>query len=211
MQSNCRDMEDEQVPEKRELTRVDPNMKVSEREWQMIRDLVCAGASATELAEKYNIEPNTIHRKASVEKWPTPRRIQKAQSKGLPVGDPASMIAKMWSKRQGESREEVYQGASKSLRRFWAKSPVPQNFAEAAIAEKMLNKAIDPTEGKSDNSDPNLQLLAAGGDIIDVEQVEPECLDENTENISQNVIEELESIPDPSNTPTINNSDTTDQ
>jgi hypothetical protein len=49
-------------------------------------------------------------------------------------------------------------------------SPIPQDFAEAEKAMKMLEKAINPDEGKSDGS-INLSILTNGFNptpIIDV-------------------------------------------
>lgn len=197
--------------ERKVHSRPDPGMKVSLAQWEEIKTLVCAGASATELAEKFDIKPNTIHRKASQEKWATPARIVKAQSKGLPASDPASQVAEIWSARQGKAREQIFQGSKKALERFFASSPVPQSFSEAKLAADMMNKAIDPTEGQGKQEDLNLQLLTASGSgiLIEAEEItEPDSSIENE--FSQSKDEEEKSIQSPNNTPIDTNTPTTD-
>ena len=143
------------------LTRIDPNKKVSDEDWNLIRELYCAGANANDLAARFGIKPCTIHKKASVNKWVTPMKLAIAAKRGVPTDDPAGAVAELWKQRQGEARESIYQGSKKALDRFFAMAPVPASFAEAAIAEKMLNKAIDPTEGKTVQQNVNLSLLTS--------------------------------------------------
>jgi len=67
-------------------------------------------------------------------------------------------------------REKLYKGATKALDTFWLMSPIPQDFAEAEKAMKMLDKAINPDEGKTDSS-INLSILTNGfnpSPIVDI-------------------------------------------
>jgi hypothetical protein len=79
------------------------------------------------------------------------------------VSDPASQVAALWASRKEGQREALYQGTNKALQRFFALAPVPQTFSEAAIAEKLLSKSIDPDASQSSQSNVSIQLLATQG------------------------------------------------
>jgi adenosylcobinamide amidohydrolase len=82
----------------------------------------------------------------------------------------------MWTERGEEGREAIYQGTKKALQRFFAMAPVPQTFAEAATAAKLMKEAINPNEGKEANQGGiNIAVLTHQGfvprqasDAIDV-------------------------------------------
>lgn len=154
------------------LTAIHPGKKVSDEDWNVLKSLYEAGESAGVLAEKYGIKPSTIHSRSSKQRWATPQRITRAKSLELVSSDPASAVADLWARRKGESRESVYQGAKKALDRFFAMAPVPQSFSEAAIAEKMLSKAIDPEVDQDTKGNINLAILTTTGfaprPIVDV-------------------------------------------
>lgn len=143
------------------LTRVDPNKKVSDADWEVIKALYCAGAKATELAPRWGIKPGTINTKASKEKWPSPLRVAQAAKNPIAESDdPAQALAALWTERGEQSRESTYNGAKKALDRFWALAPVPTSFQEAAIANKMLKEAIEP-EGPKDSQANSHQVNIA--------------------------------------------------
>lgn len=143
--------------------RPDKSMKVPVEDWPIIRALAEAGQPYKEIAEKYNIKPDTIAQRASEERWVTPRRLAKAQAGGLSVTDPASAVAALWSERKEKSREATFQGASKALDRFFAMAPVPQSFSEAAIALKMMDQAITPPSEADQSHNINIAVLTQAG------------------------------------------------
>jgi hypothetical protein len=147
------------------LSRVDPQMKVSKEQWEVIKALYCAGEKATVIAPKYGIKPETINKKAYKDKWPTPGRIKLAQANPMvETNDPAQALAALWTERGEQSRESVYQGAKKALDRFFAMSPIPQTFQEAAVAHKMLKEAVDPTgSNEGQRTNVNIAVLTNKG------------------------------------------------
>lgn len=127
--------------------------------WKAIQVRYCAGDSLATLVQVYGVKRDAIIKRSQLDKWPTARRIAKAQDQTIVTGEPASLIADVWRRRGEQSREEIFQGACKALRRFFAAAPVPQSFQEAAVAEKMLSKAIDPHAGSEAKFDVNLAVL----------------------------------------------------
>ncbi len=151
------------TPEKTVLLAPNPMKIVSDQDWEIIKTLYCAGEGAAALAERYGIQPSTIHSRASKLRWPTQNRIARADL-SVATSDPAAALAALWTQRKEETRDALYTNSKKALERFFAHSPVPQSFAEAAIAEKMLAKAIDPDAGKERGpSNTNVSFLI--GDV----------------------------------------------
>lgn len=157
-------MTDHQDQPKPVLTSKNPNKKVPDEAWPLIRDRYCAGEKSSVLAEEYGCSAALIRLRATQDKWPTPRRIKRAQQ--LPdeyeTNDPALAIAEMWNRRKDEQREDIYQNTKKCLNRFFALSPIPSNFQEAKIAKDMLDKAIDPSGGEADKTSVKLSILTQG-------------------------------------------------
>lgn len=153
------------LPEARPvLTARCPQRKCTDEQWACIRSMIEAGAAAPDVAKSYGLAPATINTKAHKECWATPRRVAAAlASNDQNVDDPAALVAAIWAKRKEDARESLFQGASKSLSRFFALAPVPQTFSEAAIAEKLLSKAIDPDASSAAQSNVSIQLLATQG------------------------------------------------
>jgi len=138
-----------------------PQKKVRDSDWPIIRSLAEKGVSYPELAERYGVKPQTIRKRSSEEKWLTRQRLVMAKNETI-TDDPAtSAVLDLWSKRQQQHRESVYQGAKKSLERFFAMSPVPQTFAEAATANKLLKDAIDPSGSNNGNSQVHVNILSS--------------------------------------------------
>lgn len=139
-------------------------MKCTAEDWGKIRSLIEAGANAPDVAKQFGLAPATINTKAHKECWATPRRVAAAlAANDQNSNDPASLVAALWSKRKEDARESLYQGTDKALARFFAMAPVPQSFAEAAAAEKLRSKAIDPEGHAAANSNVSIQLLATQG------------------------------------------------
>ena len=138
-------------------------MKVSRIQWKAIRALIEAGEPAKAVASQYGICSSTIHKRSSDELWVTKQRLTKASKGQLKADDPATVIANLWKRRGDESRENVFQGASKALSRFFAMSPVPATFQEAATAKKMLDQAINPDADSTNHSTINLAVLTQAG------------------------------------------------
>ena len=139
-------------------------MKCTAEDWGKIRSLIEAGANAPDVAKQFGLAPATINTKAHKECWATPRRVAAAlAANDQNADDPAALVAALWVKRKEDARESLYQGTTKSLQRFFAMAPVPQTFSEAAIAEKLMSKAIDPDASSASNSNVSIQLLATQG------------------------------------------------
>jgi hypothetical protein len=152
------------VPLKPVLMARCPHKKVSDDDWLVIRSLIEAGALARDVAKQFNIAKGTIHERSSDERWATPTRVANALARGdQDTSDPAAAVAALWASRKEGQREALYQGTNKALQRFFALAPVPQTFAEAATAEKLLSKAIDPDASQSGPSNVSIQLLATQG------------------------------------------------
>ena len=145
------------------IMRPDPIAKVSPEQWSTIQALYCAGVDAKTIAKDYPIKPSSIHSRASKSKWPTPNRITRRANQSAVTDDPASALASLWKDREDKSREKVFQGASKALGRFFATAPVPQSFAEAATAAKLMNEAIKPPSEDEGKGTLNLQILSTQG------------------------------------------------
>lgn len=129
--------------------------------WKAIEARYCAGDDLATLVEAYGVKRDAIIKRSQLDKWPTAKRIAKAQDQAVVTTEPASLIADVWKRRGEKSREEIFQGTSKALRRFFAMSPVPQSFQEAAAADKMLSKAIDPNGEKESKMNINLAMLVS--------------------------------------------------
>ena len=141
-----------------------PKQKVSTEQWSAIRSIMEAGGVAKEVAKRYGIQPDTILKRGTKERWATPMRVRDAARRSEVVtGDPAAEVAALWKQREGEARELIFQGSNKALQRFFSMSPVPQSFQEAATAQKLLKEAISPpTEGQIAGT-MNVQVLAMAG------------------------------------------------
>lgn len=151
-----------QEPKRPMLWAPNPTKKCTDEQWACIRSMIEAGASAPDVAKSYGLAPATINTKAHKECWATPRRVSAAlAANDQNTEDPAALVAAMWAKRKEDARETLFHGARKSLDRFFALSPVPATFSEAAIADKLLSKSIDPDSSSSSNSNVSIQLLAS--------------------------------------------------
>lgn len=150
--------------------------KISDGDWDVIKALYCQGVSAVKLAEKYPIKADTIRKKASKDQWATPGRINRAlRSPKTSVDDPASAVAALWKERGEKGRESIYQGSQKALDRFFSAAPVPQSFAEAATAAKLMNEAITPPVVDEKAGNVNLAILSTQGfqpkRVVDVDVI----------------------------------------
>lgn len=131
-------------PQSEALYAVHPGKKVRDSDWPVIRSLAEQGVTYGELGERFGVKAQTIRKRASQEKWLTKQRLAMTKNNTIVAEEPALAVLDLWSSRQQETRESVYQGAKKSLERFFAMAPVPQSFQEAATAHKLLKEAIDP-------------------------------------------------------------------
>ena len=147
------------------LMRPDPNKKVSDEDKEVLKVLYCQGVPAAVLAERYGIKPRTINGWASKEKWASPRRVSRAMKHPVTeASDPAVALANLWVERGSAGREAVYQGTKRAVDRFFAMQPVPQTFAEAATAVKLMKEAINPNEGKEQSQTGiSIQVLTQQG------------------------------------------------
>lgn len=124
-----------------------------------------------ELAAEFNIKYETVRSRSKDKRWLSPKRITHALTRtDLPPQDTAKQIADKWAARKEEMREKLYNGSKRALETFFLLSPVPQDFAEAERAMKMMDKAINPDDGKQDNN-INLAILTSDfnpSPIVDV-------------------------------------------
>lgn len=142
------------------LMRPDPLMKVSPSDWQAIRHLAESGVRYAEIAQRFNIKPATIEQRSSIERWLTPQRLRRAKNGNALTNDPSLAVVDVWSQRSAESREMIHQGMNRCIQRFFAMSPVPQSFSEAAIAVKLMNDA-NPTAQSTENKNVSVTILAS--------------------------------------------------
>jgi hypothetical protein len=150
-----------EAPPREVLMRRDPLKKVSDQDWPVIRHLVESGVRYKEVAERWGIKESTISTRASKERWLTPQRLALAKNGNAKVDDPANAVVDVWRQRGAESRDMIFDGAKRSLQRFFAMSPVPQSFAEAATAKKMLDDSINPNGTPSDSTkNVSISILA---------------------------------------------------
>jgi hypothetical protein len=149
------------VEDSQPLMRTDSNMKVSREQWAVIRSLAEAGKPYDTIAKDYPITSATIRGRSTNERWVTPKRLVKAAKGKLAADDPATAVAHLWKERGTKSREKTFTGASKALERFFALSPVPDNFQEAAVAAKLMNEAISPPSESDNSTQVNLAILTA--------------------------------------------------
>ena len=145
------------------LTRKDPNKRVPDEAWPAIRHLVESGVRYREVAERFGVKESTISTRASKERWLTPQRLALAKNGNAKVDDPANAVVDVWRQRGVETRDMVYEGSKRALQRFFALSPVPQSFAEAATAHKLLRDAIDPTGSGESSKNVSISILAGKG------------------------------------------------
>ena len=118
--------------------------------------------SLKELAHIHSVNYDTVRDRSKLKRWPSPKRIAHALARtDLPPTDAVKQIADKWAERKELMRERVYQGSKRAVETFFALSPVPQDFAEAEKAFRLLEKSINPDEGKHD-SNVNLAILTSG-------------------------------------------------
>ena len=140
-----------------------PKAKMTKTQWLEVKARAEAGEAYDSIASLYPIGTSAIVKKAVLERWVTPRRLQKGLRGELSADDPASASATVWRERGEAARETVFHGARKSLDRFFAMAPVPQSFGEAAIAHKLMRDAISPPEEQQPHGNVNLAILTAVG------------------------------------------------
>jgi hypothetical protein len=134
--------------------------KIPDSQWPAIRSLAEQGVQYKDIAAQFGVSHSCIAKRACKEKWITPQRLAMAKNDNVSSDDPALAVVDLWNSRQTAMREQVYQGAKKSLERFFALAPVPLSFAEAATAHKLLKDSIDPSGTSSGTSHTTVNILA---------------------------------------------------
>lgn len=137
------------------LYQANPRKILTDEDKGTLRSLYEAGSTAEALATRFGVAVGTVYSYASKGHWATPRRILKAQTLSPSLSstnDPAAAVAALWLERKARARDVLYHGATKALDRFFATAPVPQSFAEAATASKMLESAINPDPARASNT-----------------------------------------------------------
>lgn len=138
--------------------------KMTKLQWAEVKVRAEQGEAYETISACYPVTVGTIQQRAHHEAWVTPTRIQKAVRGELPADDPAQAAANVWAKREEEARESTFQTMNKAFQRFAAMSPVPQTFAEAALALKMRDQAIRPDVGNEGfKGNLNLAILTSVG------------------------------------------------
>ena len=139
-----------------------PQKKVRDEDWPIIKALAEKGMTYKEIGELYGISHFTVGKRACREKWITPMRLSKAKNGTLATtSDPAHHVANLWTARADAAREQVHGGMTKAIERFLAMAPVPQSFAEAAIAVKLRNDAINPAGSAPLSSGTTVNILSS--------------------------------------------------
>ena len=140
-----------------------PFQKVPDHEWPAIRTMAEQGMSYREIGAKFGVTKDCIRKRATKEKWVTKARLKAAHRGELSPIDPATLVNAMWQDRSASAREQVYQGAKKALDRFFAMAPIPQSFAEAATAAKLMNESINPGGAIAQTNNVSVQILSTQG------------------------------------------------
>lgn len=141
-----------------------PQKKVRDEDWPIIKALAEKGMTYKEIGELYGISHFTVGKRACKDKWITPMRLSKAKNGTLiSTNDPAHAVAHLWTGRADAAREQVFQGAKKALDRFFAMAPIPQSFAEAATAAKLMNESINPGGATQQTNNVSVQILSTQG------------------------------------------------
>jgi hypothetical protein len=160
----CESMSDEAISKFPQSKPLKKGRKMTRLQWLEVKVRAESGESYHSIAAAYPIGIDSIKKRAVTERWVTPRRLQQGVRGELSQSDPATAAANVWLKRKEEARESTFQGASRALSRFFAMAPVPQSFAEAILAKKMLDQAINPElVNEAGKGDVNLAVLTAVG------------------------------------------------
>jgi hypothetical protein len=157
-------MSDEAITQFPRPTLLKKGRKMTELQWMEVKVRAEAGERYGSIAAAYPIGIDSIKKRAISDRWVTPRRLQQGVRGELSQDDPATAAANVWVKRKEEARESSFQSASMALSRFFAMAPVPQSFAEAVLAKKILDQAIHPELGnEAGKGDVNISVLTAVG------------------------------------------------
>ena len=140
-----------------------PKAKMSKTQWLEVKARAELGESYESIAMLFPINPQSMRDRATKEKWCTPARIERGMRNELAHDDPAQAVANVWKERKELARNTVYNGTRKALDRFFAMSPIPQSFSEAAIAAKLMNDSISPPEDNQPSVNMNLAVLTSVG------------------------------------------------
>jgi transposase len=131
-------------------------------DWEAIKMLVCAGTTYREAAEQFQITEAVIRKRASREKWPTPRAVRekarelmaikrKAQDGQhqpiVPVSQRVTnelLTAKMaenWVEKGESHRALVFEMAHSALQKTSKRPPKLQDWQDIERADKMARRA----------------------------------------------------------------------
>jgi hypothetical protein len=157
-------MSDEDITKVPQAMPLKKGQKMTKLQWMEVKVRAESGEPYDEIIASYPIGIDSIKKRAVAEQWVTPRRLQQGIRGELAQDDPATAAANVWISRKAQARENAYYGAKNALDRFFAMAPVPQSFAEAAMAKKMLDQAIDPEDGnEATKGNINLAILTSVG------------------------------------------------
>lgn len=113
-----------------------PHIVVPKEVWRQARDSYCLGASLSDIAESYGINPNTLKDRIRKEKWPKPATL-KAPS--LPA---AAVAARSLAERGETHKAMIADMVEKALRQVQATPPALNTWADVQIAAKLGNTAL---------------------------------------------------------------------
>lgn len=110
--------------------------------WTKIEEAMIAGENPNDVSKKYNVPYNTIRVHCSRHKICVPtQRMIRVVSKNMEkaVQSAAEKVAKSWLEKGEEHRQDAFNVAHESLKKFQAKAP--RTFRELESADRIARRA----------------------------------------------------------------------
>lgn len=112
--------------------------------WPAIEQAVAAGMSFAEAEQKFSVPRNTISKRATRYKWVMPKHVDAVVRHRHEVA--IQKAAENWLERGEQYREEVFDIAAKSVKKF--KPKAPKSFRELEAADKIARRAAGLDTGE---------------------------------------------------------------
>ncbi len=115
-----------------------PTKRDKEKTWAACREAVALGLSIKEAAEKYGLGYAVARKRATREKWATPRRMsQTIQNAHLPP--PSQVAAASWAEQGEQHRRRIMGIVNRALE--GANIAPPENWADLERAARIGDRA----------------------------------------------------------------------
>ena len=154
------------------------NPRIAKETWLAVKTCYLAGMSTTDIAEKFQINANTVTTKAWKTGWNKLRKLPEdvPLEKSL-IEKMADALEEDWKTKGSAHRRLVFDKANTALRE--ANLPAPRTWKDAQIADSMARKAAgleDSENTKSTVVNVGWLQQTAGGAVTKVE-VESDIVD----------------------------------